>query len=133
MSKLFLVFASLSGFTAVMLGAFGAHALKQKLDATMLNAYQTGVEYQFYHSIALLVLGLLMVQLPSNRWLEASGLFFIAGIILFSGSLYGLALTEIRTLGPVNIGLLTPLGGTAFMLGWLALAAGVLAQNQLPG
>ena len=131
MPKLFLAFASLSAFTAVLLGAFGAHYLKQQLDASMLDAYQTGVQYQFYHSLGLLLLGLLILQLQPNHWLTAAGLLFIAGIVLFSGSLYCLSLTEMRILGPLPIGILTPVGGSAFMLGWLAMAAGVISQSPI--
>ena len=131
MHKLFLVFASFCGFTAVAMGAFGAHYLKPRLETNLLEAYQTAVQYQFYHSIALLLLGLMVLQLQPSRWLDTAGVLFIIGITLFSGSLYCLSLSDLRQLGPVNIGLLTPIGGTALMMGWLAMAAGVITQGSL--
>lgn len=122
MAKTYLLIAALNGFIAVALGAFGAHGLKQRLSTDMLAVYQTGVQYHFYHTFALLAVALLMLQMPltnlsvSNalRW---SGILFVTGIIIFSGSLYVLSLSGIRWLGAI-----TPLGGLAFLAGWLMLA-----------
>lgn len=114
--RLFLICAALSGFLAVALGAFAAHGLRGRLDAAMLNAFQTGVHYQFYHALALLAVALLLQQFPQLRSLYASGVAFVVGILLFSGSLYWLALGGPRWLGPV-----TPLGGLSFLFGWLML------------
>lgn len=122
MAKTYLLIAALNGFLAVLLGSFGAHGLKQRLSAELLAVYQTGVQYHFYHTFALLAVALLMLQMPvanlvlSNtlRW---SGLLFVVGIVIFSGSLYVLSITGIRWLGAI-----TPLGGVAFLAGWLLLA-----------
>lgn len=108
-----LLLAGISGLLAVMLGAFGAHALKAQLAPTLYAAYQTGVEYQFYHTLALLMVGLLRQQSESTH-LQWAGRAFVAGILLFSGSLYLLALTGVKALGMV-----TPLGGVLFMIGWV--------------
>lgn len=117
MAKNFLVIAALSGFLAVALGAFGAHGLKQRLTADMLAVYQTGVQYHFYHTFALLIVALLALHMPASNALRWSGLLFIVGIVVFSGSLYVLSLSGVRWLGAI-----TPLGGVAFMAGWLLLA-----------
>ena len=100
------------------LGAFGAHALKTRLAPEMLGVWQTAVQYHFWHVLALLVTGLA----AQNAWNTAAGWLFVAGIVLFSGSLYALSLGGPSWLGPV-----TPLGGAAFILGWLALAVSFLA------
>jgi uncharacterized membrane protein YgdD (TMEM256/DUF423 family) len=117
MAKNYLMIAALSGFLAVALGAFGAHGLKQRLSVDLLAVYQTGVQYHFYHTFALLVVGLLMLQMPGNGALRLSGILFIVGIVIFSGSLYVLSLTGVRWLGAI-----TPLGGVAFLAAWLLLA-----------
>lgn len=120
MIKLILVFATLNGCLAVALGAFGAHALKAQLSAAALQTWHTAVQYHFIHVLALLALGVLLktseVMLPG----KVAGIAFMVGIILFSGSLYGLALGGPKFLGPI-----TPLGGLCFMVGWLALAVQV--------
>ncbi len=108
--------ASFFGMTAVMLGAFGAHALRAKLTPEALAVWQTAVQYQFYHALGLLLVAVLLRQ-DEGVWLRAGAVAFAAGILLFSGSLYGLALGGPRWLGPV-----TPLGGLAFILGWACLA-----------
>jgi uncharacterized membrane protein YgdD (TMEM256/DUF423 family) len=108
--------AAISGFLAVALGAFGAHALKAVLQPELYLVYQTAVEYQFYHTCPLLFLGLASNQFP-EKWLKWAGIAFVTGIILFSGSLYLLALSGVRALGAI-----TPLGGVAFLLGWGLLA-----------
>jgi uncharacterized membrane protein YgdD (TMEM256/DUF423 family) len=103
------------GFLGVLLGAFGAHALKARLDAPLLEVWQTAVAYQFHHALALLAVGLLLRAAPSPL-LQAAGLCFAAGILLFSGSLYALCLSGLRVLGAI-----TPLGGLLFLAGWACL------------
>jgi uncharacterized membrane protein YgdD (TMEM256/DUF423 family) len=125
MAKLFITLASLSGMLAVAFGAFGAHALRGRLDEQALGVYQTAVQYHFYHSLALLALGLISLVQPENVLLRSSGWLFTIGILLFSGSLYLLAASGVRWLGAV-----TPLGGLAFIAGWACLAAAVW---KLPG
>lgn len=120
MSKVFLILGALSGAVAVMLGAFGAHGLKGKLSDKLFNAFETGVEYQMYHALALLAVGILLYLYPAVTALKWSGGLFLTGTLLFSGSLYALALTQIKFFGPI-----TPLGGVAFILGWLVLAYAV--------
>jgi len=114
--KPFLILAAVNGFLAVALGAFGAHGLKPKLPANLLSAFETGVQYHFYHTLALFGVALLIDRLGPKPWLNASGWLFAAGIVLFSGSLYALALGAPKWLGPI-----TPLGGLAFLAGWIAL------------
>ena len=119
MIKLTLIFSAISGMLSVGLGAFGAHALKGKLEASgHLSTYQTAVQYQFYHTLALLGVGLLALTLPESPLLKSSGWLFTVGLVVFSGSLYVLSLTGLRWLGAV-----TPLGGLAFIAGWVCLAA----------
>ena len=118
-AKLFLLVGSLAAMSGVLLGAFGAHALRERLEPSLLAAYQTGVQYQFYHALGLLLIGLLLRQ-TAGAWLTTAGWLMIAGMLLFSGSLYLLALSGLRWLGAI-----TPLGGAALVLAWLALAVGV--------
>ena len=120
MSKLYLSIAAISGFLAVALGAFGAHGLKQKLSADMLAIYHTGVQYHVYHTLALFGVALLMLHLPQSAALRWSAALFCVGIAVFSGSLYVLAIGGMRWLGAI-----TPLGGVAFLAGWIALAIAV--------
>ncbi|RXZ84817.1 DUF423 domain-containing protein [Paenibacillaceae bacterium] len=117
-----LVLGSANMLLAVILGAFGAHALKKRLTPEMAAIYQTGVQYQIAHALGLLLLGLIYNNvLPSNLVYTAGWLMFI-GIILFSGSLYVLSLTGVKKLGAI-----TPLGGLAFLAGWaLVIAAAVI-------
>ena len=117
MGKAFIVSGALAGFFAVLLGAFAAHGLRGHLDETLLGTFNTGAQYQMYHALVLVMVGVLVHLFPTQRALHWSGGFFVAGIILFSGSLYMLALTQISWFGPI-----TPVGGLAFMMGWLALA-----------
>lgn len=117
MDTFFLKLAAASGFLSVALGAFGAHGLKKILSEKSLAVFHTGVEYQFYHSLALLLVGIL-VSRAEPGWIKVSGYAFTAGIVLFSGSLYALALTGIGVLGAI-----TPLGGVSFLVGWAALFA----------
>jgi uncharacterized membrane protein YgdD (TMEM256/DUF423 family) len=118
-AKLWLLLAVVYGFLGVALGAFGAHALRERLAPDLLAVYRTGVEYQFWHVAALLAVGLLALHKPSPL-LNAAGLSFAIGILLFSGSLYALALSGLRVLGAV-----TPFGGLAFLVGWLLLGLAV--------
>ena len=121
MIKLTLIFSAISGILSVGLGAFGAHALKDKLESSgLLSTYQTAVQYQFYHTMALLAIGLLMSKY-SSQWLNNASYLMMAGIILFSGSLYVLSLSGVKWLGAV-----TPLGGLAFILGWGCLLVACL-------
>jgi len=118
MAKLFITLASLSGMSAVITGAFGAHALKGKLDTYALGVFDTAVQYHFYHSLALLAVGIIALSQPQTTLLRSSGWLFAIGIVVFSGSLYLLSLTGARWLGAI-----TPLGGLAFIGGWACLAA----------
>jgi uncharacterized membrane protein YgdD (TMEM256/DUF423 family) len=119
-AKLFLSIGSISGALAVLLGAFGAHGLKDKLCEDMMAVYKTGVEYHFYHSLALLGIGLLSLHYKSAL-LNAGGWSMVAGILLFSGSLYALSISGVKVLGAI-----TPIGGLLFIIGWILLAAAVL-------
>ena len=118
MAKLFITLASLSGMLAVVFGAFGAHALKGKLDDQALKIFETAVQYHFYHTFALLVVGVIALNQPQTVLLKSSGWLFVIGILVFSGSLYLLSLTGVRWLGAI-----TPLGGLALIAGWACLAA----------
>lgn len=104
---------------AVIFGAFGAHSLEKLVDAKMLQRFHTGVEYQFYHSFALGLIGLLWQRNPSAAWYARAASAFIVGILIFSGSLYAYVLT-----GITQFGMMTPIGGLAFMAGWALLAWG---------
>ncbi|WP_269533703.1 DUF423 domain-containing protein [Chitinimonas sp. BJYL2] len=115
MNRPLILFAALGGFSGVALGAFAAHGLKHSLPPDMLPVFQTGTHYQLLHSLALLALGL--AGSPLGKYGHWAGHAFAAGIVLFSGSLYLLALTGIRPLGAI-----TPLGGLAFLAGWACLA-----------
>lgn len=119
-AKIFLLLGSLNAMLAVMLGAFGAHALKARLSPELLAVYQTAFQYHFYHALGLLVIGLLALWAPSNPLLKYSGGAMLAGIALFSGSLYLLSVTGMRALGAI-----TPVGGLCFIVGWLLLAIAV--------
>lgn len=109
---------------AVLLGAFGAHALKKILLPDMLAIYQTAVQYQFYHALGLLAVGIIGLYYPS-KWIRWSGILLVAGIVLFSGSLYVLSLSGIKTLGAI-----TPIGGISFVIGWIFLAVGIVKNKQ---
>jgi len=103
------------------MGAFGAHGLKARLGPDMLSVWQTGVQYHLWHSLGLILVGLCATLVPDGPWLRAAGLLLAAGILLFSGSLYALALGA-----PRGLGIVTPIGGLAFLLGWAALAVAAL-------
>ena len=116
-ARLAIVAASLLMAVAVALGAFGAHALKTRVAPEMLAVWQTGVTYHASHALALLLLGLLMLHAPGSVALRYAAWLFVAGIVLFAGSLYLLALGAPRWFGGF-----TPFGGIAFILGWVAFA-----------
>lgn len=124
MKNIFAVLGSLGALLGVALGAFGAHALKQTLSPEMLAVFETGVRYQMYHAFALFVVAWAVGNFPSVYFSRA-GWAFVAGIVLFSGSLYALTLTNIRIFG-----LVTPVGGVAFLAGWLLLAVGFWRQRR---
>lgn len=116
MERVFTILGALSALIGVGAGAFGAHGLRERLDAAMLATFETGARYQMYHALALLA-----VAWASTRWpgglTTAAGWLFVAGTVLFSGSLYALSLSGVRWLGAI-----TPLGGLAFLGGWACLA-----------
>ena len=119
MDRLFFVIGSASAGIAVAFGAFGAHALRARLSPDMLAVYETGARYQMFHALALLVVAWAGTRWPGSRAITASGWLFVAGTLLFSGSLYALSLTGVRGLGAV-----TPIGGVAWLIGWGCLAWG---------
>ena len=117
MDRTFLLIGALAGFIGVGFGAFGAHALKGRLSSEMLAVFETGVRYQMYHAFAVLIVALAAARF--DGWMvRAAGWAFTTGIVLFSGSLYALALTGVTVLGAI-----TPLGGLAFLAGWALLIA----------
>ena len=118
MANLFISLGALSGLLAVAFGAFGAHALRGRLDEYAMGVFETAVQYHFYHTLALLAVGLIAMHQPQTALLRSSGWLFVIGLLLFSGSLYCLSLTGIKWLGAI-----TPLGGLAFIAGWGCLAA----------
>ena len=118
-----LIFAALSGVFAVALGAFGAHGLKAVLSQTMLKTFETGVRYQFFHTLAIFTMPAL-ISYAEEKWLKRAMIAFAVGIILFSGSLYLLSTLSWVFLGPV-----TPLGGLCFILGWGLVATGLIKGN----
>lgn len=115
--KTFLLLASIFAALAVALGAFGAHALESRLSADLLSTYEVGVRYHFYHALALLGVVAVISRWPEAGVAVAAGWLFVIGILIFSGSLYILAFTGIRWLGAI-----TPIGGVAFIAGWICLA-----------
>lgn len=122
MVRVFLVVAAILGGVAVAGGAFASHALKEKLTERSLDIFELATRYQMYHALALLLVGLLMIrteaaQSLSPSLLTASGSAFIVGVVLFCGSLYALSLSGVKILGAI-----TPLGGVAFLIGWVCLA-----------
>ncbi len=120
----FIAAGALSALLAVAAGAFGAHALKQRLPPDLLAVFEVGVRYQMYHAVALLFLGLLGDRAPLSPVAMASGWLFLSGTLLFSGSLYVLALFGARWLGAI-----TPLGGLCFLAGWALLVVFALRRS----
>lgn len=128
MYKQALIAGAVLAALAVILGAFGAHALKEILPADKLPIFETGVRYHFYHSFALLVTGIIYTQYPVKQ-LKLATLFFITGIALFSGSLYAMVMLSISG-GSIGIwGILTPIGGLFFILGWLFVALAIARKK----
>ena len=124
MPRFLITAGALSAALSVALGAFAAHALKSRMPPEALAVFQTGVQYQFYHSLGLILVGILTQRHKGARLLTAAGILMAVGILLFSGSLYALSTTGIRSLG-----IITPIGGVAFIAAWLLLACGVWRSN----
>lgn len=125
MHRTYLKTAAFLGALTVGMGAFGAHKLKSLVAETVVQTYETGIKYQFYHVIALLIVGILYNTF-TNKFIKLSGIFFILGIILFSGSLYILTYKEALVLPGLKwVGPITPIGGLFFMLGWIFLGIGI--------
>lgn len=117
------IWACIFGATGVVIGAFGAHALKPSLDAAgRLDTFETAVKYQFYHTLAMLAVGLMMQQITAKA-LHYATLLFALGIVFFSGSLYVLCITGIDVLGAI-----TPIGGILFIAGWISVLTGVIRR-----
>lgn len=125
MQKTILLFATISGALAVSIGAFGAHGLQKILEATQrVETFETAVKYHFYHTLALLFLGIYMSFAEDKSYLNISAYGFMLGLIIFSGSLYTLSLTNIKILGAI-----TPIGGLGFIIGWISLVINI-SKNQ---
>lgn len=121
--RIFLLFGALFAAVGVAAGAFGAHALSARLEPRMLEVYETAVRYQMYHALALLAVAWLATLSP-GRAPRVAGWAFVAGILLFSGSLYALVFSGVRALG-----MITPLGGVAFIFGWIALGVAAVQRR----
>jgi uncharacterized membrane protein YgdD (TMEM256/DUF423 family) len=119
MERLFIMIGALSAGIAVAAGAFGAHSLRARLEPRMLEVFETGARYQMYHALALLAVAWVVSRWPGSL-ANSSGWLFLAGTVLFSGSLYAMAFTGIRALGAI-----TPIGGVCFIAGWICLALAV--------
>jgi uncharacterized membrane protein YgdD (TMEM256/DUF423 family) len=118
----FVRIAALCGILAVSIGAFGAHGLKPRLTEYQIQIFEKGVQYQFYHTLALLTVGFLLIQRPESQSLRRAGWLFLAGIIGFSGSLYLLACRDLLPFSVLWAGPITPLGGLCFLAGWALIA-----------
>ncbi len=116
MNRTFAIIGALSAAVSVAAGAFGAHALRERVEPRLLEVFQTGAQYQMYHALALLVVGLVAGRWPSTLATTA-GWLFVAGTLFFSGSLYAMTFTGVRALGAI-----TPIGGVCFIAGWVCLA-----------
>lgn len=121
MMKVFIILGAINALIAVALGAFGAHGLEGKLSEKMLEVWKTGVTYQMFHALGLLVVGLLVGKFENVSSFTWAGWLMFIGIILFSGSLYALSTTGIKFFGPI-----TPLGGVAFLVAWLMVVIGAV-------
>ena len=126
MSRLIILLAGINGFLAVSIGAFAAHMLRNRLSPELLDTFQTGVQYHMYHALGLFGIGLLMLNFPTSNLLRISAYLMIAGIVLFSGSLYLLSITGTRWLGAI-----TPLGGLCFLSAWV-LIVWFAAKQKFP-
>ena len=124
MTRIFLAIAAALGGISVVLGAFASHALKDKLSDRALEIWETGTKYQMYHALALILVALLISRFPNSTLLVVAGYAFVAGVTIFSGSLYALSLSGIKWLGAI-----TPLGGAAFIVGWACLAVAALQME----
>ena len=122
MDRTFLLAGAVAGLIAVGFGAFGAHGLRGRLTPDMLAVFETGVRYHMYHALALLLTAALVPRMPGKA-IVAAGWLFVTGIVLFSGSLYLLAVTGVTVLGAI-----TPIGGVAFLAGWAALVISALSR-----
>ncbi len=125
MARFFLIIAAVNGLSAVALGAFGAHGLKGILSVELMSAFQTAVQYHFYHTLALFGVSLLLIRYPKHSAFMTAAWAFVVGLMLFCGSLYGLAFGAPRWVGPI-----TPLGGVSFMAGWMLLVVGAWRLNK---
>ncbi|NQZ08355.1 MAG: DUF423 domain-containing protein [Algicola sp.] len=123
MIKIVLLTGVFFSMLSVVLGAFAAHGIKSKISTDMMAVFQTGVQYQFYHALALILIGLLMKQMPSSLLIFSAG-FIAVGIVFFSGSLYMLALTGNKVFGPI-----TPLGGLFFIIGWVLMFVSIVKSE----
>lgn len=128
MQKIYLVIGTVLAGLSVALGAFGAHGLKKIATPEQVATYQTGVQYQMYHALALIVVGLLADRIY-NGYVSYAGVFFIAGVVFFSGSLYLIvSLQAMNRAVPAAVGILTPVGGLFFIIGWICLLIGLLKK-----
>lgn len=131
----FLRWGAILAFLGVALGAFGAHVLQEQMgmSARYLEVWRTGVQYHLIHAVALLFVALLADRLPNAAMIRRVGWLFVAGIVIFGGSLYALALTSLLPSGPVRVlGAVTPLGGVCFLVGWALLAVAASGRTSLP-
>ncbi|TWD99529.1 uncharacterized membrane protein YgdD (TMEM256/DUF423 family) [Neobacillus bataviensis] len=119
--KAFIIVGAINAFLAVALGAFGAHGLKDRLDAHYLEIWKTGVTYQMFHATGILIIALLLGKVPMSSLFNWSGWLMLVGIILFSGSLYLLSLTKVGVLGAI-----TPIGGVCFLSAWVLMIVGAV-------
>ena len=122
-ARLFLGLGCIAALLAVAAGAFGAHVLRARIAPELMAVYQTGVDYHLYHALGLLLVGLPAFHLPESAWLRGAGWAMLAGMVLFSGSLYLLALTGLHWLGAI-----VPFGGAAFLAAWGLFAVAVLRR-----
>ena len=122
--SVFMALGALVLFIATLLGAYGTHGVQGSVNEQAWNAYQVAVEYQFYHGIGVILVGILALHFPLFKWIKVSGWLLFSGVIVFSGSIYTLTLAGIS-----GIGALAPIGGLSMMGGWLALAYGVLRER----
>ncbi|MCR8633295.1 DUF423 domain-containing protein [Paenibacillus radicis (ex Xue et al. 2023)] len=125
MNARFVAIGSICAFLSVAFGAFGAHMLKDVLTPGNLTVFQTGVLYQMMHSVGLIALGIAAGFMPGSKYLIRAGWFLLTGIVLFSGSLYVLSLTDIKILGAI-----TPFGGVSFLVGWVLVAVAAFRHKQ---
>jgi len=129
MHRTFLSLGAVFGGVAVALGAFGAHGLRKIVSPEVVSVFQTGVQYQMYHTLALLIIAIVYERLP-GKWIKLSGYLFSFGILFFSGSLYLItALKAEERAVPTLIGAITPVGGLLFILGWLSFLIGLFKKN----